>query len=186
MFVQDDRTTVTLRREEVLRAVMLSVARGLRRQRAGVQPELPAECPMCLGAITAELRRYPTSNEAGEWHESYIYECERCGLGGTVPVRWPEHKGLSLQQYLWGPLADVGEPEPGSWDAQRHARQQEPRPDFDPMRAINQLAREYRIDVDVVLTEARMAGLIEDWDDITEPEFRRIEHALGLLEEDRD
>jgi hypothetical protein len=183
MFINDDRTTVTLRREEVLRAVMLSVARGLRRQRADVQPELPAECPMCLGAITAELFRYP-ADQVRDWHECYIFECERCGFGGTEPVVWPEDRGLSLRQYLWGPLVDVDGTEAGSWDAQRYARKHEERPDFDPLRAIHQLAREQRIDVGVVLTEAWMAGLIEDTGDITMPEFRRTEHALSLLEDE--
>jgi hypothetical protein len=180
-FINDDRTTITLRREELLRAIILSVARGLRRQRAGVQPELPAACPMCLGPITAELHR-SLVDKTGDWYEAYVFECERCGFGDGGPVKWPEHDGLSLRQYLWGPLVDVIGTEAGSWDAQRLARQLEERPRFDPLNVIYELAREARIDVGVVITEARMAGLIEDIEDMTEPELEGIKTAFAILD----
>ena len=132
MFINDDRVTINLSHEEALGALMLSIARGLRRRRARVQPGLPGECPRCLAPLEIALRRELGSEPgADDWKEVYIYHCNRCGLTEQGVGGWPKNSGLSLSDFLFGPYADLGEEEAGSWDAQRRAREAEPRLDYD-------------------------------------------------------
>ena len=110
-------------------STVLTAARALRRLRAGVRPELPPECPICGGALSAHLHRSPANARLGlDWGEFYVSHCERCGACDRYPVEWPKERACRCSQTCWGPVADAGENEEGSWDAQRSARSQEPRP----------------------------------------------------------
>jgi hypothetical protein len=178
-----DRVTITLSNEEALRTLMLSLARGVRRQRAGVPPAPPSECPRCLAPIDIAVSREPASRlGADDWDELYYFKCERCGFAGQRAVGWPKDKGLSLSDYLWGPHADLGEEYRGSWDAQRRARERETRLDYNPWYELQNLTEEHHLNIGGVLDEARLAGLFEHTGDVTEPEFEALKTAFALLD----
>lgn len=178
-----DRVTINLSHEEALRTLMLSFARGLRRQRAGVPPAPPSECPHCLAPIDLAVSREPCSPPgADDWDELYYFKCGRCGFAGQRSVGWPKDKGISLSDYLWGPHADLDEEYRGSWDAQRRVREREPRFSGDAWGQIYALAEEHHLDVGRVLDEARLVGLFEYIGDVTEPELKALKTAFAILD----
>lgn len=183
MFLDDDRVTIDLSHEEALQILMLSAARALRRQRAGVQPNLPGECPLCLAPVAVVLtRECGSGTSADDWEEVYCFQCKRCGSIGNSTVGWPKNRGLSLTDYLWGPHADLDEEYRGNWDAQRRARENEPLLGHNAWDEIYELALEHHLDVGSILAGARLVGLFEDSGHMTVPEFEALENAFAILD----